>query len=212
MLEQLFQLFFRYIRRRLPLYVGIIFLFIMGIVFGSLAVQALSESQRLDLSAYLSGFYDSRHSNLFFGQQWIVGQGLIDNIVKSCGLLWLLGLTIIGAPLILIIIFLRGFVVGFTVGFFIENLFLKGIVVAIAWILPHNLMAIPAVILAGGAAFSFASTSFKTLIGWSAENIYNQFIICTIMMLLSGGLLTLGTLVEIYITPIFIDLTSGLLA
>lgn len=190
---------------------GIFILFIMGLAFGSLAVQTLSESQKMDLSNYLQGLYGSVSLGLTsFSRQDMARQGMIDNIVKSSGLLWLLGLTIIGAPLILIIIFLRGFVVGFTVGFIIDEMFLKGLAIVMASVLPHSLLTIPAIILAGGASFSFATVSFKTLLGLTTENIYNQFITCTFMMLISGVLLAIGTLVEVFITPIFISLTKGL--
>lgn len=212
LLDQICQLLSAYIKRRLSLYLGILILFVMGIAFGALAVQTLSESQKWDLSSYIISMYRSMSPNLSLSRQTLIRYGMLDNIVKSCGLLWLLGLTIIGAPLILIIIFLRGFVVGFSVGFVIDELFFKGIVLAIVSIVPHNIIAVPAIILAGGASFSFALTSFRTLLGVSTENIYNQFIACTFIMLLSGGLLTIGIFVEVYLTPIFINLTKGLLA
>ncbi len=199
-----------YLKRRIPLFIGVLILFVMGISFGSLAVQTLSEPQRADLSSYLEHFYASFPQEVAVSNRPLLArQGMIDTIIKTSGLMWLLGLTVIGAPLILGIIFLRGFVLGFTIGFIIEEFVYRGVIVAITSILPHNILVIPAILLAGGATLSFSLSATKTLIG-AEQNIYNQFLSCTFIILCSCGLLALAAFVEAYITPVFIHLTQGL--
>ncbi len=204
------ELIVNYFSRRLPLFIGVIILFVMGVVFGSLAVQTLSEPERADLSRYLENFYTSFSQELATANKQVLArQGIVDNIIKTSGLMWLLGLTVIGAPFILGIIFIRGFVIGFTVGFIIEQMVFKGVAVAVTSILPHNILIIPAILLAGGATLSFALSAARTLLG-AQENIYNQFLSCTFLVLVSCGILALAAFVEAYITPVFIHLTQGL--
>lgn len=201
-----------YMRRRFPLFLGLILLLFMGIVFGTISVQSLSPAQKSDLSGYIQGFYGSFPQEISVSnRQALAKQGMVDNIVKTTGLMWLLGLTVIGAPLILGIVFLRGFVIGFTVGFIVEEMFLTGIALSAASILPHNLLVIPAVIIGGVGALSFSISAFKTLIGNNQESTYPQFISCTFVAIVSSSLLALAAFVEAFITPVFIQLAQRFL-
>lgn len=205
------ELIAEYFRRRLPLLLGVVSLFLVGIVFGALAVQTLSGPQREDLSTYLQNFYTTLPQELaVVNRQQIARQGMADNILKTTGLMWLLGLTVIGAPFILGVIFLRGFVIGFTVGFIVEELIYRGVALAIASIFPHHILSVPAIILAGVATISFSTAAGKTLLGVSEDSIYNHFLTCSLLTLISAGLLGLAAFVEAYITPVFIRLTQGL--
>jgi stage II sporulation protein M len=202
-----------YFYRHLPLYIALIILFSMGVGFGALATQKLSPPQRADLVSYLSNIYSSltQEDNPVINRGQIVRQGMMDNIVKTTGLMWVLGLTVIGAPAILGVVFLRGFVLGFTVGFLVQEMVFNGFILSTSSVLPHNLLVVPAVLLGAGGALSFAASAFKTLIGISKENIYGQFATTTLLALCSCGLLGLAAFVETYITPIFVQLTRGFL-
>lgn len=200
-----------YFYRRLPLFLGVSFLLVMGLVFGAVAVQTLPEHQQEDLTSYLQNFYATFPQEIEVSNQRLLArQGMIDNILKTTGLMWLLGLTVIGAPFILGLIFLRGFVIGFTVGFLIEQMVLRGVVLSVASVLPHNLLIVPAILLGGGATLSFSWAALKTLLGANNESIYHQFISCTFVVLISFGLLGLAAFVEAYITPVFIQLIQGI--
>lgn len=184
----------------------------MGLIFGSLAVKTLSPSQVADLGSYIYSFYNSFPQELKMANRHSLAvQCIVDNIIKINGLVWVLGLTIIGAPLILGIIFMRGFVLGFTVGFIISEMSFNGIIVAIASVLPHNLLILPALIITSITSLSFAAAAVKTLTGSSKGNILNQFIGSTLIILVSCALLAAAALVEMYITPIFIQLSHGLI-
>lgn len=199
--------------RHLALYTALLILFAMGIGFGALATQSLSQAQRSDLSQYVTSVLATlaKNSPTLAHRSELAWNGLTDSILKTTGLTWLLGLTVIGAPLVLGIVFLRGFVLGFTIGFIIEELYIKGLILSLSSVLPHNLVAVPAVILAAGGALSFSASALKTLLGLSKESIYGQFAATTTLAVISACLLALATVVEIYITPVFVHLTRGLL-
>ena len=46
-----------YFQQRLPILIGVVLLFLMGIAFGSAAVNTLSPAQISDLNNYLKDFY-----------------------------------------------------------------------------------------------------------------------------------------------------------
>jgi len=193
--------------RHLALYAALLVLFAVGIGFGALATQSLSYAQRADLSDYVNSVF----SALTAGRGALAWQGFADNILKTSGLIWLLGLTVIGAPLVLGVVFLRGFILGFTIGFIVDELHAKGLLLSLVSVLPHNLIAAPAVILAAGGALSFAGAALKTLLGLSRESIYGQFAANTGLAAASACLLAAAALVEAYVTPVLVQLSRELL-
>ena len=48
-----------YFQQRLPILIGVVLLFLMGIAFGSAAVKTLSQALISDLNYYLKNFYRS---------------------------------------------------------------------------------------------------------------------------------------------------------
>lgn len=207
------ELIIKYFYGKLPLYLALLLLFGMGAGFGALTPQKLSVLQREDLSAFLQGIYTTISEN---NRGAAAGPGffqhsVIDNVLKTAGLLFVLGLTVIGAPLILGIVFIRGFVLGFTVGFLIQETSTQGLILSAAAVLPHNLLAVPAVLIGAGGALSFAATALKTLCGLSQKRIYGQLASTGFISLCSALLLFLASLIETYFTPVLINLTSRFL-
>ncbi|HPT83583.1 MAG TPA: stage II sporulation protein M [Limnochordia bacterium] len=207
----LWELAFRYLLRHLPLYVALILLFTTGLGFGALATQKLSPPQKEDLAGYIAAVYSSlaesgsQHQNrtdLFY-------QRLVDNVLKTAGLLFLLGLTVIGAPLVLAVVFVRGFALGFTIGFLVQDTAVKGLVLSAACILPHNALVVPALLLGAGGALSFAGSALRTLAGLSKEGVHGQLATTTFLAICSGLLFLAAALVETYVTPILVQLSQG---
>jgi stage II sporulation protein M len=188
-------------------------LFSTGLGFGAVATQKLSPLQKEDLANYIAGVYSSLgdDSEQVSPRGGVFYQSMMDNVVKTMGLVFLLGLTVIGAPLILAIVFVRGFVLGFTVGFLLQETMVQGLFLSTTYILPHNLLIVPAILIGAGGALSFSATALKTLLGLTKEGIYAQFASTTFLALCSGILFVLAALVEAYLTPILAHLGSGFL-
>ncbi|MFP3381015.1 stage II sporulation protein M, partial [Bacillus sp. SIMBA_069] len=75
---------------------------------------------------------------------------------KTVAIMWVLGLSIIGLPMILLMLFLKGVVVGFTVGFLVNQLQWQGVTFAMMGILPQNLLVVPALFIVGVSGISFS--------------------------------------------------------
>src|SRR5690625_5989422 len=71
-------------------------------------------------------------------------------------LLFILGLTIIGLPIIWVLIFIKGLVVGFSVGFIVNQLGLNGLLIATLSIAPQNIIIIPVYIIAASLSMIFS--------------------------------------------------------
>jgi len=201
-----------YFRQRIAVLAAVTLLFLLGVAFGSIAVGTLSSAHAADLRAYLLSFYADFPQELASTNRHAAAwRGVVDNIIKISGLIWVLGMTIIGVPLILGIVFVRGFVLGFTAAFIISEMKLGGVVVAAASLLPHNLLLVPALIIVSTTAVSFAAAAARTLVGTEQRSIINQFLAATIVTLMASLLLALASLVEMYITPVLMQLSGRLI-
>lgn len=143
------------LRDQTPLYVFVSVLFLMGVVFGALMVNALTLEQQQDLSHYLGDFFVSVNDGGAAFQPlsfWAIA----SLHLKWLGLIWLLGLSVIGLPGILILDFLKGVLIGFTVGCLVGQFTWKGLLFAIVSVAPHNLVVIPALMIASVAAVGFS--------------------------------------------------------
>ena len=63
--------------------------------------------------------------------------------IKYMGVIWILGISIIGLPVMLILLFLKGMVIGFTVGFLVNQMGWSGFLLSFVSVLPQNIFIIP---------------------------------------------------------------------
>ncbi|MCK8828499.1 stage II sporulation protein M [Natroniella acetigena] len=202
---------YRYLKRKIALFLEknllllffIIVFFVIGIVFGTLAVRTLDYAQKKELVEYLGEFI-VEINQLMRANKQLVAQNIIISNLRFTFLFWLLGLTMLGAILIPFIIFLRGFIIGFTVGFLLDQMFLRGIILSIISVLPQNIIFLPSLLLGALVSISFALTLGKGILMGSRYKFRLLITNYSIVMLMIGILLVMAGLVEAYITPILI--------
>ncbi|QOR65352.1 stage II sporulation protein M [Cytobacillus suaedae] len=144
-----------HIREHSSIYIFITVLFLMGVIFGAIVVNSLNFSQKQDLYYYLSRFFGQVSEGSFANSTDMFKQSFLHNI-KYVGLMWILGISIIGLPVILVLLFLKGVVVGFTVGFLVNQMGFDGFILSFVSVLPQNLLIIPAFIVIGTVAVAFS--------------------------------------------------------
>lgn len=200
-----------YIRANIVGYFFILLVFVSGVVFGALAVKTLPDEQKRELIGYLQIFFQGFAA--WSSEAWGSADLFVSVVfhhIKTVGLIWLLGFTVVGMPLIWFIVFTRGFVIGFTVGFLVNEYIMKGLAFALAAVLPHSIVSVPAVIAAGVAATSFSlwlvrrRHNAKTTVGYEAIG-YSG--LCLGMFLL----LLVSAVIEVYISPLFMKLVVAML-
>ncbi|MGM9929849.1 MAG: stage II sporulation protein M [Bacillus sp. (in: firmicutes)] len=133
---------YNHIREYSSLYVFIFVLFLMGVICGSIIVNSLSIAQKEDLLYYLTRFFGQVKTGNITSSHQLFMESATHNL-QYIGLIWILGISIIGFPLILILLFLKGTVVGFSVGFLVNTMEWEGFRIAIVSVLPQNIILIP---------------------------------------------------------------------
>lgn len=190
-----------HVKENVSLYLFTVILFTMGVSFGAVIVNSLALPQKQDLIGYLAQFFLELKQGAV-GDPGTVFQASLGQYLKYIGFMWILGLSIIGLPIILIMVFLKGLVVGFTVGFLVNQWHWKGLYVASLSVLPQNLFAIPAFIIVGTAGISFSLRLIRSRFNRRGESVYHHFLSYSALVFLMGLLLCVASLFEAFISPV----------
>lgn len=196
----------RYLQEHAKLFVYTIVLFIVGVVFGAVVVNALADGQKTDLFNYLKGFFGLVNDNHLPDSSYVTWHSVATNL-KMLGLIWILGLSIIGLPLIVVLVFLKGFTIGFTVGFLVDNFAGKGFMFAILAVLPQNLIIVPSLIVAGVAGIAFSLMLVRSRFTQNMP-LYPKFLSYTALFLILAVCLIVASFVEGYVSPFLMKMIT----
>jgi len=200
-----------YLKGSIIAYFFMIIVFVIGVVVGALAVRTLPDEQKIELINYLHIFF----TGLTQGAASVADGGNVISLAmlnnaKTILLMWILGFTIVGIPFVLFILFTRGFIIGFTVGFLVNEYVMRGLLFALASILPHNFLAVPAVLVMGVSATRFSlmlvrRKAHDKINLWYEATRYSIFCLFLLVIML------VAALIEVYISPVFMTLVATLL-
>ena len=122
------------------IFVFLFVLMLIGIIAGSLFVTILSSSDKELIINHLNEFIDNINNNkldyLF---------ALKNNLITNIGyviLIWLLGISVIGLPIIIIMFFTKCFILGFSVGAVLTTFKLKGILLSLVYVFPGQVISL----------------------------------------------------------------------
>lgn len=149
---------YKHIQQYPGLYIVLVLLFAAGLVLGGLANGALEETQRKELTRYLDHFLTALQQPDASATPPEVFRHALGHYSRTIALIYLLGLSVVGALGIPLVVFLRGFIVGFTAGFFITNLGWPGLGIVLLAVVPQNLLIIPSLLILSAKALTFVLT------------------------------------------------------
>ncbi|MCP8966963.1 stage II sporulation protein M [Ectobacillus ponti] len=191
----------QHIQENMSLYLFVSVLLLMGVIFGAVLVNSLQDSQKQDLYFYLNRFFGQVSEGKFADGGEMFRQSYFSHL-KYIGFLWILGISIIGLPIIFILLFAKGVMVGFTVGFLVHQLGWNGFLLAFVSVLPQNLIMIPAVIVMTTIAVSFSLRMIRhQFIRRLHEPLLPLFARYTICFCIVGLAAALASGVEAYMSP-----------
>ncbi|MFA7467377.1 MAG: stage II sporulation protein M [Desulfotomaculaceae bacterium] len=186
------------LRQGWPLYLAVTGVLGLGILTGSLGANSLQAEQAAELHRYLQTFL-AQVSEIDLDQAQMARSALYDNLLAGA-IIYILGLTIICLPLVLAFIFIRGFVLGFTVGFLATQQELQGFFIIVMSMLPHNIFFVPALIIGGTASVSFSLLLIRRFYN-SQTPVWPGFMSYTLIMVGVMAVFFIAALTEAYITP-----------
>ncbi|MBO0995320.1 stage II sporulation protein M [Bacillus sp. SD088] len=192
----------RHFQEHSSLYTFMTVLFLMGVIFGAVMVNSLSAHQKEDLFYYLNQFFGQVGDGQIVPPEELLKLSFFHN-VKIAGLIWVLGISIIGFPLIFLLIFLKGVVVGFSIGFLVSQMGWQGLLLSFVSLLPQNLFMIPVLIFISVSSIALSMKIIKKV--FIRPTFHFQFvpIFAKYMMAYVGAIaiITVAASIEAYISP-----------
>lgn len=195
-----------YTKQNIGFYLLTVLILLSGVVLGSFSVGLLSETQKNELLNYVELFF-SNVRNLNIDSAGVFYTSVLNNL-KTALVISFAGLFVITFPLIPAVIFFRGYILGFTVGFLASEFGIKGCIFAVFTIFPQNLITIPVIISIGVTGICFAVEVIKNRKKIDKGEYLNMTASYLLLNLGFSLFFILAGLIEGYISPLFIKLFS----
>lgn len=197
----LFYNLLRHIQENIWVYIISVLFLCTGIVLGIYAVKYMNTNDRGDLSAYFMNFVKTLGEKPINNKTIMIQT--IKNNIPMIIIIFLLGFTMVGLPVILFIDMIKGFTIGFSFSFIISTMGAKGAILGLISIIPQNIFYVPCIVICSAIAMDMSLRKIKGHIdkhGFTQNNLVENkaylafflFMICIAM---------LGVVVEGYITP-----------
>ena len=115
-------------------------LLIIGIIAGSIFMAILSETDKKLVTDYFNNYISNIENNKLNYLESIKN-GLFNNLLYII-IIWILGISIIGIPIVTIMFFIKSFTLGFSIASIVFNYKLKGCLLNFINIFPHQIFFI----------------------------------------------------------------------
>ena len=187
--------------RKIPLLILIIttIFLILGILF----LAIISKSNKELVTETLNNFFKNISAKKF-NTNIALFNSLSNNMIVNITI-WLLGISIIGIPIILLILSTKSFILGFSISSIIYNYGIKGIILTLIYIVPH-IMNLFITILLSYYSIHFSIMLFNLLFRkqeYSKKRIVNRYI--KILIFSTIAYIT-SSVIEVYVVPKILSL------
>lgn len=188
---------FEYIKENLRSYLILIIIFFIGLLLGVVFINNINEVQSKQISEYISNFINSVKENYQISTNSLLITSIINNLCIAI-LLWFLGSTVIGVPLIYLVIGYKGYCIGYTIAAVTATIGTgKSIAFIFATMLLQNIIYIPTIITLAVSGIKLYRLIMEDR---RKENIKVQILKHTIFSVLMLILLLFSSVIETYIS------------
>ena len=175
----------------------LLIIFFIGVLLGVIFVNNCKETQENQIKSYIQNFVDGIRENYKISSTKLLWNAIMKNFITAL-VLWFLGLTLIGVPLMYLFIGYKGYCIGFTAASIIATLGGAKVTLFIAsTMLLQNIIYIPIII---ALATSSVKLYKKIMEDRRRENIKTQILKHTIFSVFMLVILILNSFIEAYIS------------
>lgn len=139
----------------------VIFIVILGIISGSLFLMVLNENDKSEvineISTFMTNINTNNINNLNSFKNSLI-EGMILIILS-----WILGMSIIGVIFNIFFIYMKSFIIGFSISSFILVYKYKGILSSLIYVIPSQLINILIILILGVYTLLFSKYLFKMI-------------------------------------------------
>jgi len=186
-----------FVKNNIKEYIIITLIFLIGLFLGVMFVNNLAEEQKMEIISYVNTYKEAFKQSDSSSNITLLQNNIKDNIILTL-IIWFIGSTIVGIPIIFGIMLFRGFCLGYT----ISSITLvfgvgKGIAFIAISIMMQNILFIPAIISLGVSALKAYKSIYSDK---RKENIKLEIIRHTMFSILILLLLIASAVIETQIS------------
>lgn len=185
----------------------IIFLIALGVIAliaGSVFTIMLNSSDKQLVSEYINNFINNLSNNQLDYKSAL--QNGIISYFSFIIVIWLLGISVIGIPVILFMYFSKIFVLGFSISSIIANYGFKGCLISLGYVFPHQIINMIVYSILTIASLKVAAKLLFSIL--KKEKLDFKVILNNYLYILLGSIVlgSLMVLFEVYLTPKIISI------
>ena len=186
------------------IYIFLIIVMTIGMILGIIYAVILNKSDHNLVTTSLNSFFTSIKNNDIDYKSALINS-LIGNI-SFVTFIFLLGISIIGIPLIIMSLAISSFIFGFSLSSIIYTYHLNGILRAITYLFPHQIITLLMSLFLGFYALYFGIKLFKYLFRGVDINLRNSMkrylqVYITVLLFFIGC-----SFLEVFLSPALIKL------
>lgn len=206
-MKEIYNNYKKELSKRNNILVSIIIIFTLGLIFGSIYITILKTNEKTTILNEVSNYFLSINKMTIDDKINIFKDSLISNLIYFTSL-WLLGISVIGIPIIIIMVFFKSFILSFSISSIFAKYGFKGILGAFLYIFPSSIITTILMIILSTyslllsirifkSAFLKKNINFKTFMGKYFFLLVISILICVLCSLfdafISPSLLRLFT-------------------
>lgn len=186
-----------HIRNNKKEYAIVAILFLIGIILGVLFVNHMSEQEGNQIREYIQTFIDCLKTDYQIDNGVLLKNSIVNNVILAL-LIWFMGSTVIGIPVVYILVGIKGFCLGYSISAVLATLGMgKGILFSIFTLLFQNVIAIPCVLALAVSGIKLYQSIMKDK---RKENMKLEICRHTIFSFIMAICLVISSFIEVYIS------------
>lgn len=186
-----------YINNNLIEYIIILIIFLIGITLGTFYVKSINQNQQQEISIFINNFLEDIKNEATIDFNKLLQKSIQNNLLIVF-LLWIAGLTVIGMPILYLIVAFKGFSIGYTISSIISSIgSIEGIKFVLSTMFLQNIVIIPSILILAVSGIKLYKSIMKDR---RRENIKVEILKYTIITAFIGGANILAGIIETYIS------------
>lgn len=184
--------------------------FIIGLLFGSIYITILNNTNKKIIMDNVKNYFFSFDSMVFKDKLEIFKNSLYKNLTFFISI-WILGISIVGIPVIIIMIFFKSFITGFSISSIFSVYKFKGLLGIILYVIPSNIITILYTLFLGAYSIDLSIKLLKHAFKKKTLN-FNLFMGKYFFLLLVSILLSvIISLYDAFIEPSLLNLFTKII-
>lgn len=178
----------------------VMFVIILGIISGSIFLMVINENDKSTVINQITTFMKNINDNNINNFD-ALKSAIIENLIFII-LVWILGMSIIGVIFNIFFIYMKGFMIGFSISSFILTYKYKGIIASIIYAFPTSVINIIVALILGSYSIIFTINLWKVIFmkdkNYNTGRFFKKYLL---ILGITTILVMLSSVTESYLVP-----------